>query len=336
MKKSILIGIFALSAGLIWLGNARAQQSSGSGTQTAPASNASQAPAPKATPKTPAAKTGTSAAAKTPVPLVLKTDKEKNSYALGMNWGRMLHKDSVDVDPALVARGIRDELNGAKTAMTDDEAQKMLSALQAEVKKKAQELREEAGVKNKTEGEAFLASNKTAEGVVTLPSGLQYKVLTEGTGAKPTPTDSVTCNYRGTLLDGTEFDSSYKRGQPATFAVGQVIKGWTEALQLMSVGSKWQLFIPSNLAYGERGAGQDIGPNATLIFEVELLSIKEKPATPPAVKPMAPVAPVTPPAANTSPNPATPPPASTPPPTAGTAPATTTPPTTPTPLTPKQ
>jgi FKBP-type peptidyl-prolyl cis-trans isomerase FklB len=135
---------------------------------------------------------------------------------------------------------------------------------------------QQAGETNKKEGEAFLAANKTKEGVVTLPSGLQYKVLKAGTGPKPSANDSVVCNYRGTLLDNTEFDSSYKRGQPATFPVGKVIKGWTEALQLMPVGSKWQLFIPSELAYGPRGAGPDIGPNATLIFEVELLSIQGK------------------------------------------------------------
>jgi len=129
---------------------------------------------------------------------------------------------------------------------------------------------------NKKEGEDFLAANKSKEGVVTLPSGLQYKVLKEGTGPKPSPADSVVCNYRGTLINGTEFDSSYKRGQPATFPVNGVIKGWTEALQLMPVGSKWQLFIPPDLAYGQRGAGADIGPNATLIFEVELLSIQGK------------------------------------------------------------
>jgi FKBP-type peptidyl-prolyl cis-trans isomerase len=135
---------------------------------------------------------------------------------------------------------------------------------------------QEAAAKNKTEGEAFLAANKAKDGVVTLPSGLQYKILTAGTGPKPTASDSVVCNYRGTLINGTEFDSSYKRGQSATFGVGQVIKGWTEALQLMPVGSKWQVVIPSSLAYGDRGAGAEIGPNATLIFEVELLSIQEK------------------------------------------------------------
>ena len=129
---------------------------------------------------------------------------------------------------------------------------------------------------NKKEGEVFLAANKTKEGVVTLPSGLQYKIVTEGAGPKPTASDTVVCNYQGTLINGVEFDSSYKRGQPATFPVGRVIRGWTEALQLMPLGSKWQLFIPSDLAYGERGAGGDIGPNATLIFEVEVISIQGK------------------------------------------------------------
>ncbi len=128
---------------------------------------------------------------------------------------------------------------------------------------------------NKKEGEAFLAANKANGGVVVLPSGLQYKVLTQGTGPKPVASDTVVCNYRGTLIDGKEFDSSYKRGQPATFPVSGVIKGWTEALQLMPVGSKWQLFIPPDLAYGDRGASSDIGPGATLIFEVELLSIQK-------------------------------------------------------------
>jgi FKBP-type peptidyl-prolyl cis-trans isomerase FklB len=148
--------------------------------------------------------------------------------------------------------------------------------LQEETRKKQAEKAQQMGAANKTEGETFLAANKNKEGVITLPSGLQYKILQAGTGPKPAATDSVVCNYRGTLINGTEFDSSYKRGQPATFPVNGVIKGWTEALQLMPVGSKWQLFVPAQLAYGDRGAGADIGPNATLIFEVELLSIQAK------------------------------------------------------------
>ena len=148
--------------------------------------------------------------------------------------------------------------------------------VQNEMRKKQQAEMQAAGEANKKEGDAFLAANKAKDGVVTLPSGLQYKILTQGTGPKPTATDSVVCNYRGTLINGTEFDSSYKRGEPATFPVSGVIKGWTEALQLMPVGSKWQLFVPSDLAYGERSPGPEIGPDSTLIFEVELLSIQNK------------------------------------------------------------
>jgi FKBP-type peptidyl-prolyl cis-trans isomerase FklB len=199
---------------------------------------------------------------------------------LGMNIGNglgaNLKKQSVDVDPGLVAQGMKDSLAGTKPRMTEDEAKAVLTEVQNEVKKQAQEKTVKLGETNKTEGDAFLAANKSKPGVVTLPSGLQYKILTAGTGPKPTAADTVVCNYRGTLINGTEFDSSYKRKEPATFGVSQVIKGWTEALQLMPVGSKWQLFIPSGLAYGDRGAGADIGPNSTLIFEVELLSIQDK------------------------------------------------------------
>ncbi len=178
-----------------------------------------------------------------------------------------------------MAEGLKDALRGGKTRLTEEEAKTVLTEVQNEVRKQQQEKMKEAADKNKTEGQAFLAANKDKEGVETLPSGLQYKIITEGTGPKPTASDTVVCNYRGTLIDGKEFDSSYKRGQPATFPVSGVIKGWTEALQLMPVGSKWQLFIPSDLAYGERGAGAEIGPNSTLIFEVELISIKDKKAS---------------------------------------------------------
>jgi FKBP-type peptidyl-prolyl cis-trans isomerase len=182
----------------------------------------------------------------------------------------------VPYDPALLTRGLKDGLAGGKTLLTDAEAQTVLTDMQKEMRDKQQAKQQAEGAANKKEGEAFLAANKGKEGVVTLPSGLEYKILKAGTGAKPTAGDSVVCNYRGTLINGTEFDSSYKRGQPTTFPVGGVIKGWTEALQLMPVGSKWQLFVPSDLAYGERGAGADIGPDTTLIFEVELLSIEDK------------------------------------------------------------
>jgi len=222
-------------------------------------------------PSTTAKKSTTTAKSGAPA-LALKTQKDKFSYALGMNLGTSLQKQSVPVDPAILARGLRDALAG-KTQMTDDDARAAIMAVQTEMRKKMEDSKQAMGGANKKQGDAFLAANKAKEGVTTLPSGLQYKILTAGTGPKPTATDSVVCNYRGTLLNGKEFDSSYKRGQPATFPVNGVIKGWTEALQLMPVGSKWQLFVPADLAYGDRGAGADIGPGATLIFEVELMSI---------------------------------------------------------------
>ena len=226
--------------------------------------------------QTPAATTQQPPAAASQSNSALPTQKDKVSYAIGMNIGTTLHRQSVDVDPKVVAQGLQDALSGGKTLLSEDEARATLTDLQNDMRKKQQEKMQAAAETNKKEGDAFLAANKTKEGVVTLPSGLQYKVLTAGTGPKPTTGDSVACNYRGTLIDGKEFDSSYKRGQPATFPVSGVIKGWTEALQLMPVGSKWQLVVPSDLAYGERGQGPDIGPNATLIFEVELLSIQPK------------------------------------------------------------
>ena len=187
---------------------------------------------------------------------------------IGTGPRQQLKKQSVEVDWSLVSQGLKDATSAAgKTRLSEDEAKAVLTEVQNEVQKQQQAKTQEAAAENKAEGEAFLAANKGKEGVVTLPSGLQYKILTAGTGPKPTATDSVVCNYRGTLINGTEFDSSYKRGQPATFGVGQVIKGWTEALQLMPVGSKWQLFIPSDLAYGERGApGGAIGPECNPDF----------------------------------------------------------------------
>jgi FKBP-type peptidyl-prolyl cis-trans isomerase len=253
-------------------GNAPAQQTPAATTQSSPATPAASAPA-KA--QAPAAKKPATAA-KTAAPLTLKTQKEKFSYALGMKMGANLHKQSVPVDAAIFSRGMRDGLTGGKTLLTDEEAQAAITAVQKEFQQKQQEKMQQAAESNKKEGQDFLAANKGKPGVVTLPSGLQYKVEKEGTGPKPTASDSVVCNYRGTLINGTEFDSSYKRGQPATFPVSGVIKGWTEALQLMPVGSKWQLFVPSDLAYGDHGAGADIGPGATLMFEVEVLSIQEK------------------------------------------------------------
>ncbi len=271
MQRSLTTALL-LAAAMMLAGDGYAQQTPASNpAATTPA--APQATTPKAaTTKAPVKKPATAAA--------LTTREQKFSYALGMSIGTQvggnLKKQSVAVDPALVSQGMKDALSGAKPLLTQEEAQAVLTEVQNEVRKEQQEKMKEAADKNKTEGEAFLAANKSKEGVVTLPDGLQYKILTAGTGPKPAATDSVVCNYRGTLINGTEFDSSYKRGQPATFGVSQVIKGWTEALQLMPTGSKWQLFIPSSLAYGERGAGADIGPDATLIFEVELVSIVDK------------------------------------------------------------
>ncbi len=202
-------------------------------------------------------------------PAALKTQKDKLSYALGMDLGNSFKAQSVDVDPAMFVQGLKDAVSGGKTLMTDAEAKAAIAALQTE-------LRDKVTNKNKKEGDDFLAQNKSKEGVVALPSGLQYKILKAGDGPKPKLEDTVVCQYRGTLVNGTEFDSSYSRNQPATFPVKGVIKGWTEALQLMPVGSKWQLVIPPDLAYGERGTGP-IAPNSTLIFDVELLSIQAKP-----------------------------------------------------------
>jgi FKBP-type peptidyl-prolyl cis-trans isomerase FklB len=206
----------------------------------------------------------------------LKTQKDKVSYAIGMDMGGSLKRNSIDVDIDALVKGLKDSLAGGKMLMTEQEQRETLITFQKEFQAKQQEKMKALAEKNKKEGEAFLDENKKKPGVKVLPSGLQYKVITEGKGASPKDTDTVTVNYRGTVIDGTEFDSSYKRNEPATFPVKGVIKGWTEALQLMKEGSKWQLFIPSNLAYGERGAGSAIGPNETLIFEVELIKVGPK------------------------------------------------------------
>jgi FKBP-type peptidyl-prolyl cis-trans isomerase len=248
---------YLLAAGVVLLGSAMAQQ---------PAAKSS---APAAQPQSSSPATSSSNPA-------LPTDKDKLSYAIGMNVGKGLHRDGVDVDPNVLLRGLKDALGGGPTLLTDEEARATIVQLQNQLRAKMETQQAQAGQTNKKEGDDFLAANKSKPGVIALPSGLQYKILKEGTGPKPAATDSVKCNYRGTLIDGKEFDASDKHGGPATFPVNQVIKGWTEALQLMPVGSKWQLFIPPDMAYGARGVPPDIGPNETLIFEVELLSI-EKP-----------------------------------------------------------
>jgi FKBP-type peptidyl-prolyl cis-trans isomerase FklB len=277
MKKTIIATLAIMTAGVMLASHAKAQQTPTASAPQTPTTNSPAVPAKKSG-QAPAAKTGGAPGVKSPAVLTLKTLKDKNSYAFGMNIGRGLRQNSVDIDPAILMRGIKDVLAGGKTLLTDEEAQGMLTAIQNDLRKKQQDMRQQAGDTNKKEGEAFLAQNKTKDGVIALSSGLQYKIVKAGDGPKPAATDSVICNYRGTLINGTEFDSSYKRGQPATFPVGQVIKGWTEALQLMPVGSKWELYVPPDLAYGDRGAGPNIGSNATLIFEVELLSIQAKDA----------------------------------------------------------
>jgi FKBP-type peptidyl-prolyl cis-trans isomerase FklB len=266
MKMTFGLAVSFLAAGLTFGGGARAQQPRAANSELGAGTEASKAPETK-TAQAPAAGQSSSA---------LPTQKERESYALGMTIANGLKRQMVDVDPESLARGLKDELAGDKTLLTADEAKAALAELQAEVQRKEEAEKQELGEANMKEGAEFLAANKTKEGVVTLASGLQYKILTAGTGPKPTASDTVVCNYKGTLINGAEFDSSYKRGQPASFPVNGVIKGWTEALQLMPVGSKWELFIPPDLAYGSRGAGGVIGPNATLVFEVELLSIKAK------------------------------------------------------------
>lgn len=197
-----------------------------------------------------------------------KTDTEKNSYSVGYDIGRSLSHQFVDIEATATAQGLKDALRGEAPALPDQEILQRFVELR---KLSAQKIPE----KNLKASEAFLAKNKHEKGITTTTSGLQYRILKKGSGKQPTLEDTVTVNYRGMLIDGTEFDSSYKRNQPASFPVKGVIAGWTEALQLMNVGAKWILYIPAKLAYGERGAGSLIGPNAALIFEVELLSISK-------------------------------------------------------------
>lgn len=224
------------------------------------AQQADSKPAPKAAPAGP-----------------LKNQKDKVSYSIGMDIGRNFKKQGIDVDPQVLARGLRDVLSGAKPLLNDEEIQQVMTEFQLEMRAQQTKRQQATGEKNLKEGTAFLAQNKSKEGVKTTATGLEYKVIKEGTGKVPTPEDTVTAHYRGTLIDGTEFDSSYKRGEPASFPVSGVIPGWTEVLLMMKAGSKYQVWIPANLAYGERGAGNTIGPNATLTFEIELIDVQKQP-----------------------------------------------------------
>jgi FKBP-type peptidyl-prolyl cis-trans isomerase len=215
---------------------------------------------------------------------LLSDDKTRVSYALGMLTGHSWVQQGVDFDVDVYAKGIKDGASGGATLLTPDQAQAAIAAFRTQLTAKQQQKNAELGAQNKANGEAFLAANKNQPGVQTLPDGLQYIVLTQGSGATPTPADTVTVHYKGTLIDGTEFDSSYKRGQPSQFPVGGVIHGWTEALEKMTVGSKWKLFIPAELAYGANGR-PGIPPNAALIFEVELIDTKT-PAPPAPAPPL--------------------------------------------------
>jgi len=204
----------------------------------------------------------------------LKSEKEKLSYSVGMDIGSNLKRQSIEVDPELLAKGFKDSYSGGKTLLTEEESRQAIQNFQKQMMAKQAEAMKQQAEKNKAEGEKFLAENKGKEGVKATASGLQYKVIRAGTGSSPTADNTVEVHYRGTLIDGKEFDSSYSRNQTATFPVSGVIPGWTEGLQLMKEGGKYLLFVPPDLAYGERGAGRDIGPNATLVFEVELISVQ--------------------------------------------------------------
>ena len=260
------MGMAILAFGLLACG-VRAQQ--------APAKTPAAPPA-----KAPAPAAGQAPAGQPPAATsAFKTQKEKLSYAIGMEMGKGVKAQGLDVDPAILVQGLNDAISGGKALMSEEELRQVITALQQDIRQKQAQAQQAAAAENKAKGDAFLAENGKKEGVVVLPDGLQYKILTAGQGKKPAESDTVLCNYKGTFLDGTEFDSSVRAGKPVPFEVKNVIPGFKEVLQLMPVGSKWQVVVPSNLAYGERGAGGVIGPNATLIFEVEVVDIQSTPET---------------------------------------------------------
>jgi len=207
---------------------------------------------------------------------MLPTKLDKVSYAIGWDIGNSFVRSEISPNTEQVKAGMDAKLSGSEPLMTEEEMRTVIGEFREEQRTAAAEKRKTEAVENASKGEAFLAENGKREGVVTLESGLQYEIIDPGDGPSPSATDRVTTNYRGTLIDGTEFDSSYSRGRPATFPVNGVIKGWTEALQLMKTGAKWKLYVPADLAYGERGSPPKIGPNETLIFEVELIGVDTK------------------------------------------------------------
>ena len=269
------IGMAILALGLMLCG-AKAQQTPATTTKPAPAPAPAKGAAPGSAP----------AAASATAPVAppaqgqagsLTTQKDKLSYAIGMEMGKGVKAQGFDVDPNLLMKGLQDALSDGKSLMSEEELRQVITALRGEIRQKQMQAAQAAAAENKKKGETFLAENAKKEGIVALPDGLQYKILTVGQGKKPLESDTVLCNYKGTFLDGTEFDSSTRAGKPVPFEVKNVIPGFKEVLQLMPVGSKWQVFIPSNLAYGERGASDIIAPNSTLIFEIELVGIQDNP-----------------------------------------------------------
>jgi len=260
------MGMTLLALGLMAF-SVRAQQAPAKAPTTPPAKAPASTPQAKPPALAPAPGQG------------LKTTKEKNSYAIGMEMGKGLKSQGIDLDSAVLIQGLKDALSDAKPLLSEEELRQVVTALQTEMRQKQMQAQEAAAAENKTKGDAFLAENQKKDGVVVLPDGLQYKVLTAGTGKKAGESDTVLCNYKGTFIDGQEFDSSTQAGKPVPFEVKNVIPGFKEVLQLMPVGSKWQVVIPSQLAYGERGAGGVIGPNSTLVFEIEVVSIEATPAS---------------------------------------------------------
>ncbi|KTC94011.1 FKBP-type peptidyl-prolyl cis-trans isomerase [Legionella erythra] len=222
---------------------------------------------------TPAAGTTTPATAATPA--TLTTDIDKLSYSIGADLGKNFKKQGIEISPSAMAKGLQDGMSGSQLLLTEDQMKDVLSKFQKDLMAKRNAEFTKKAEENKSKGEAFLSQNKTKEGVVTLPSGLQYKIIEKGNGAKPTKEDTVTVEYTGRLIDGQVFDSTDKTGKPATFKVSQVIPGWTEALQLMPAGSVWEVYVPASLAYGPRSVGGPIGPNETLIFKIHLISVKK-------------------------------------------------------------